>query len=738
MSWFLLSGIALALGLVLAATAHRRQDLRAAARTVGESGRARREGTAAPRLQYPHIDLARCLGCGSCVQACPEEGVLSLAHGQAWVVHGARCVGHGRCAEACPTGAIAVRLADLTRRRDIPVLTEALEAPGVPGLFLAGEVTGFALIRTAIQHGRSVAAEVARRRGCGGASEDGVLDLCIVGAGPAGLACALEARARGLEFVLVDQEDLGGTVAKYPRRKLVMTQPVELPLHGRLKRRSYSKEELLELWQEVAARHDLPLRSGVRLAGVERETGGGFRVRTSGGDMRAVQVCLALGRRGTPRKLGVPGEDLPKVTYSLVDAGAYRGRRLLVVGGGDSAVEAALGLAAEPENRVALSYRRASFSRLRPRNRDGLERAAAEGRVELLLESRVLRIEPDRVQLELGDPEQARQRDLPNDEVFVLIGGEPPFPLLEACGVSFDPAERADPAPDEGAQRDLLRALATALVLALVTLAVALGLRGYYGLDPLERPASDLDAWLRPSGRIGLPLGVAALTLVVSNLAYLLRRSPRVPLNLGSLRAWMSVHMVTGLLALLCALLHSAMAPGDTVGGHALAALAVLVATGALGRYVYAFVPRAANGRELELVEVREQLARRLGEWDRGGASWARRVEAEVQRLTGEAAWRGSFPRRALRLILARLRLGRRLADLEAEARAEGLSKDQRRELVRLARRAQRTALLVAHYEEVRGLMASWRFLHRWVALLFVLLVLVHVFVALRYGELWR
>jgi len=243
------------------------------------------------------------------VRACPEEGVLDLIHGQALVVHGARCVGHGTCAEACPTGAITLAFGELDKRRDLPAIDSKLEVPGSPGLFLGGEVTGFALIRTAIGHGTAIASEVARRvaRPAQRASAS-LLDLLIVGAGPAGLACALEAKRNGLSISVIEQDELGGTVAKYPRQKLVLTQPVDLPLVGRLARKEYAKEELIELWRGIAAEHELPIHTGVRFRGIARAEDGTFQVDTDRGALCARHVELTLGRRGTPRRLVVPGE----------------------------------------------------------------------------------------------------------------------------------------------------------------------------------------------------------------------------------------------------------------------------------------------------------------------------------------------------------------------------------------------------------------------------------------------
>ena len=738
MSWIWLAGLALALGLALAGLCVRRAELRRMARTVDERDRARERGSHRARLQYPHVDLTHCIGCGVCVAACPEEGVLDIVHGQALVVHGARCVGHGACARECPVGAIAVTLGDLGERRDIPALTDGFEASGIEGVFLAGEVTGYALIRTAISHGTAVAREVAQRtQQRNGSHRDApAYDLAIVGAGPAGIACSLEAKARGLSFVTLEQEELGGTVAKYPRRKLVMTQPVELPLHGELDRTSYSKEELMELWWAIAGQNELPIYTGWEFKGLERLENGAFRVHNGSSHVDARHVCLALGRRGTPRKLGVPGEELPKVAYSLIDAQSYRGRRILIVGGGDSAIEAAVGLAEQPGNRVTLSYRRKGFFRIKARNEARLLQSVEAGALEVLYESRVVAIQPDAVDLECGPEEASRAMRLPNDDVFVLAGGIPPFQLLEQSGVSFDPADRKDPEPLAERAGGLVISLATAFLLAIAALLWSLRFQDYYGADAVGRSGHPLHDWLRPSRGVGLALGLASVGLITANLAYLVRRSPRFSLALGSLQGWMTAHVVTGILALILAFLHAGLAPLNTVGGHALAALGVLVVTGAIGRYFYSFVPRAANGQELALDEVKTSLAELSAGWEQTHREFGARVRDEVQRLVESGHWKGSFVRRLVALLRSQRTVRRGLARLRDEGRREGVAPDQLAEVLGLARRAHRTALMAAHYEDLRGLLASWRYLHRWFALLMVLLVVAHVVTALRFGEL--
>ncbi|MBL8754733.1 MAG: NAD(P)-binding domain-containing protein, partial [Planctomycetes bacterium] len=540
MDWIALSTAFIVMAFVLAGLLTRRHALQQTATSYDELAKARERGSHRARLQHPKVDLAHCIGCGACVRACPEEGVLALAFGQAVVVHGARCVGHGLCAAACPTNAIALTLGDLKDRKDLPAIDAAHEAIGTPGLFLAGEITGFALVRTAVAHGslvaRAVAQRVASARSSASPAANGVLDLLVVGLGPAGVACMLAAKEAGLRALGVDQAgEIGGTVAAYPRKKLVMTQPMELPLHGRLARLEYQKEDLVELWQRLATDHDLAVRNGFTVTKVERG-GGLFTVTGTGGVLRARNVCLAVGRRGSPTRLGVPGEDLPKVAYALLDAESYRDRAILVVGGGDSAIEAAVALADQPGNRVTLSYRKHAFSRLKARNEQRLAEVVAAGRIAVRYGTVVVQITADTVHLGAAEVDQAKTggvgvavavEELPNDEVFVFAGGTPPFPLLEAAGVSFDPSLRpAEVATDRGT------GLLVAVSLTGVGLAALLYLRhafaAYYDLPLAMRSSDALHELLRPQGVVGLEAGAAAVVLFVTNLAYLARRAAAI------------------------------------------------------------------------------------------------------------------------------------------------------------------------------------------------------------------
>jgi thioredoxin reductase/NAD-dependent dihydropyrimidine dehydrogenase PreA subunit len=385
-----------------------------------------------PVAQFPWVDAGACIGCGACVEACPEGDVLGIVGGTATVVNGFRCVGHGACENACPVAAIQVGLGDLKSREDIPLL-DAWNETTVPGLFIAGELGGLALIRNAVAQGRRVGDRIAARSRSLGPAPAGVLDAVIVGAGPAGLSAALTALEHGLQPLVVEQEkDLGGTVLHYPRRKLVLVQAVELPFDERLRGAEYSKEDLLELLQRLLTRSLLSVRFGERATGIERDAGL-FVVSTAQASYRARHVVLALGRRGTPRKLGVPGEELPKVMYKLLDAESYANQRLIVVGGGDSAIEAAIGLSRAPGNQVTLSYRREKVVRIKKKNEERLERLVAGGKIRLLLPSDVEEILPGSVRLRTP----AGICELPNDFVFVFAGGEPPFAFLREVGVRF-------------------------------------------------------------------------------------------------------------------------------------------------------------------------------------------------------------------------------------------------------------------------------------------------------------
>ena len=417
-------------------------------RVVADIREAKELGTDRPVAQHPQIDEQNCIGCGSCIDACPEEGVLGLVDGIARVVHGSQCIGHALCKVVCPVAAVKVGLGDLAHSPDIPRLSDRLET-SVPGVYIAGELGGFALIRNAANQATTAIQNIAqdleaRQAGAKRNSPDKseTVDVLIVGAGPAGFAASLAAVECGLSYRTIDQADLGGTVRKYPRRKLTITGELTLPLYGKVKRKEFLKEELIELWEQITREFELKIESGVKFHGARRHAFEGQNeelvlASTSLGEIRCRRLLLALGRRGTPRKLGVPGEDMEQVLYHLVDAASYANEQILVVGGGDSAVEAATGLANQSGNAVTLSYRRSNFFRIKKRNLERIQRYAQDGKVRLLLDSRVERIAKDSVVLKVKDDGVERTVELNNDYVFVFAGGEPPYTLLKNAGIRF-------------------------------------------------------------------------------------------------------------------------------------------------------------------------------------------------------------------------------------------------------------------------------------------------------------
>jgi thioredoxin reductase/Pyruvate/2-oxoacid:ferredoxin oxidoreductase delta subunit len=428
LTW-LIAGVVLGFFFLRYWRAHKKSE--AAARASADRGALFSDG---PKAQHPLISADYCIGCGACVTVCPEGDVLALVRGKATIINGHKCIGHGLCAEECPVGAITMVMARASSGADCPAISDEHET-SVENLFIAGELGGLALIKNAVNQGRDCMDVIAQRIGgltASGAGED-VFDAVIVGAGPAGISASLRAAEHGLRALTLERESVGGTVFKYPREKLVMTSPVEFPLHGKFHKTSLSKEELLAFWEKVMQRTDLNIHTGEGVESVRKEAGGLFHIQTAIGEYKSRCVVLALGRAGTPRKLGVKGEELPHVLYRLIEADHYTHRNILVVGGGDSAVEAAMGLAHQAGNKVTLSYRKAEFSRLKDRNAKRIEEHMHSGKLDVLFNSMPTEFRVGGVSIDVN----GEVRDLPNDCVWIFAGGTPPSDFLKAAGIAF-------------------------------------------------------------------------------------------------------------------------------------------------------------------------------------------------------------------------------------------------------------------------------------------------------------
>jgi len=382
-----------------------------------------------PVSLHPVVNLDMCIGSGACITACPEKDILGIVNGRAYPINASRCVGHGACFDACPVHAISLCIGTEKRGVDLPHVSPEFETD-IPGVFIAGELGGMGLIKNGVEQGKQAVDNIVKKIK---RSSNADFDLVIVGAGPAGISASLAAKKHNLKFVTLEQDSFGGTVFNFPRNKIVMTSPMDLPLYGKVKFTEISKSELLQLWREVLDTNNISIQDQEKVEEISRHKDY-FEISTGKASYKSNTVLLAIGRRGSPRKLGVPGEEKEKVYYRLLEPELIHNLNILVVGGGDSAIETAM-LLKDEANDVTISYRSDSFSRLKQKNLEKITIAMNDGEIKVLFNSNIIEIFDDKVVLEVTDSD--RHLEIQNNLVYIFAGGELPTKFLEKIGIKI-------------------------------------------------------------------------------------------------------------------------------------------------------------------------------------------------------------------------------------------------------------------------------------------------------------
>lgn len=390
---------------------------------------AKEEGLYEPVSLHPVVDENNCIKSGACIAACPEKDILGIRNGKATTINASRCIGHGACFHACPTEAISLCIGTEKRGVDLPHVNQNFET-NVRGIFIAGELGGMGLIKNSVEQGKQAVENIVKSMK---KNHDANYDLIIIGAGPAGISASLTAKKHNLNAIILEQDTLGGTVFTFPRAKIVMTSPMDLPLYGKVKLYETSKAELLGLWQTVIKKNNILLKENSKVEAIISENNIFKIVTLSGEEYTTKKVLLSIGRRGTPRKLNIPGENLEKVAYRLLEPEIIKDKNILVVGGGDSAIESALLLA--DQNKVILSYRNETFNRLKPLNSSKINNAIANGSIDVRFNTNPISIEKEEViLLNVKDNEELK---IKNDLVYIFAGGELPTQFLQKVGIQI-------------------------------------------------------------------------------------------------------------------------------------------------------------------------------------------------------------------------------------------------------------------------------------------------------------
>jgi thioredoxin reductase/NAD-dependent dihydropyrimidine dehydrogenase PreA subunit len=690
-----------------------------------------------PQSLYPVINPDICIGSFSCLNACPEGDILGIVNDRPVLVQPAHCIGHGKCAAECPVQAIRLVFGTSERGVDLPEVDQYFESSR-PGIHIVGELGGMGLIRNAMTQGIQLAerlgATVAPRQ------MQGAVDVAIVGAGPAGIATALGLRKAGLSFRMLDQTTFGGTVAQYPRQKVVMSEVVELPGIGKFGKKLISKEELIQSWVYMSRAAKFKVEEGVKVTSIEGEAER-FIVQTSKGPVYARRVVLATGRRGSPRKIGCPGEELPKVAYRLIDPDQYANCSVLVLGGGDSALEAAIQLANESNAIVTLAYRGAAFGKCRQANRDKVAELAKSKRIQVAFNTVVTNILPESVELSVN----GRPAQLDNDYVIACLGGELPTEFLKACDVKLkryhgealgeskgDSPKAARAGSPRASNEAKHRRFAWTLFGIGALLIAWLWYNGgsYYLLPHAARLKSPLHRMLRPSGPFGHGVGIVATAVMMLNYLYALRKRWRGMKGLGDIRYWLSFHVFVGTLSPMVIAFHAAFQSNNQLATATAVSMVVLVSTGLIGRFLVTLVPQR-DGKIIDLADLQRQIQGLQAQVGSMLAGVKRSLSVDLL-LDGAmpSVASGSLASLAMAIPDQMVGVPRRLRQVRSHFKTDTQFEDFSRSVTSLSK----VRIQVTFYGVLKRYLAVWRVLHIGLSLFMVLLIVAHIGVSMYLG----
>jgi thioredoxin reductase (NADPH) len=374
---------------------------------------------------YPAVNRAVCIGCGSCVQGCREKTVLAVIRGKSTLVNPLACRCCGECERNCLTGGLKIVEHGRKITVRIPWVDENYQS-NVAGIYIVGSLTGAGLIKEAINQGRAAVNHIMK-----GAFPAALPNVMVIGAGPAGLSAMLSCRKFGLPVLCFEKDLTANTIRNFPKKKILMAEPVEMPIVGPLWVGDASREELLEAWERMLAKAGACISTGSRLEKIEKKDGR-FLVTISGKPYACDKIVLALGNRGVPRKLGIRGEDMPNVFYNLLEADEFSGSAVTVIGAGDSAIEAALALQRNG-CRVIMLVRGDGFPKAKVKNQERIEQARVGGQIRIHFNSQPLEIGANFISFNAGGATHREKIDA----VFIMVGGELPFELLESFGIKI-------------------------------------------------------------------------------------------------------------------------------------------------------------------------------------------------------------------------------------------------------------------------------------------------------------